>query len=504
MRFIDNFLDSITMYRLILYYLGVLSWITLMGSFFGFISYHPISLILSLVSIIILSAATNHLFSYVFKVHINFESVYITALILFLIIPPVTNVSDFILLGWAGILANASKYILAISKKHIFNPAAIAVVFTGLLLGQSVTWWVGSSFMLPFVLIGGLLLIWKIRRIELVISFILISLITSIGFGLFNHIDLITLSKQILLESPLLFFAFVMITEPLTTPPTKKLQVIYGSLVGFLYVPQIHIFSIFSTPELALVLGNIFSYFVSPKGKFMLTLKEKIQIAPDIYHFVFTSPKKLEFLSGQYMEWTLKHDHPDVRGSRRYLTIASAPTEEDISIGVKFYEKSSTYKKALISMQEGDEIMAGGLAGEFVLPNDPKVKLAFIAGGIGITPFRSMIKYLIDTKQKRTVILLYSCLTPQEVVYEEIFDAARNELGIKTVYIVDNINNFPNWVGRVGKVDEAVITAEIPDYKERNFYISGPPSMVSTFKGILTKMGVSSSRIKTDYFPGFA
>lgn len=504
MKQMDSFLDRITMYRLTLYYLAALAWITLMGSFFRLNSLDPFSLISSLLFLLIISWGTNRLFSYFFKVHTNFESVYITALILFLIIPPAENASGFVFLGWAALLAQASKYIIAVNKKHLFNPAAFAVVITGLILNQAITWWVGTMFMLPFVLIGGLLLIWKIKKIELALSFVVVSLITSLGFGIINKTDLFQLIKQILIDSPLLFFAFVMITEPLTIPPTKRLQIIYGSLVGFLYTPQIHIFQLFSTPELALILGNIFSYFVSPKGKLMLSLKEKIQIAPDIYHFVFTPSKKLDFLPGQFMEWTLRHSRPDNRGNRRFLTIASSPTEEDIAIGVKFYDKSSTYKKALLAMNEGDEIMAGMLAGEFVLPNNPNIKLVFIAGGIGITPFRSMIKYLTDTNQKRQVTLLYASLTPQEVVYEEVFDEARNKIGIKTVYYVDDLNNFPNWKGKVGKINKDSIVEEVPDYKERAFYISGPPSMVSTFRGILIKMGVPNNQIKTDYFPGFA
>ncbi|MFA6453692.1 MAG: oxidoreductase [Microgenomates group bacterium] len=500
----DNFLDKTTMYRLVIYCLLALSAITLIGSLFGMVAYSPISLIFTLLFLLIISWATNNLFLSVFKIHSNLESVYVTALILFLIIPPADNPQDFILLGWAAVLAEASKYIIAISKKHIFNPAAIAVVLTGILLGQPITWWVGTMFMNPFILVSGLLIVWKIRRIELVLSFIAAATLTGLGFGIFNRSDLLQLSKQILLESPLLFFAFVMLTEPLTTPPTRKLQVYYGTLVGFLFSPQLHIFSLYSTPELALVLGNIFSYFVSPKGKLILPLKEKIQVAPDIFDFTFTLDRKIDFQPGQYMEWTIKHPNPDARGSRRYFTIASSPTEEDITIGVRFYEKSSSYKKAMLALQPGTEIMAGGLAGDFVLPKDPNIKLCFIAGGIGITPYRSMIKYLMDTKQIRSIILLYACITPQEVVYEEIFDEARRVYGLRTVYFVDDVNNFPNWQGRVGHVDQSIIMAEVPDYLERSFYISGPPAMVSAFKGVLTKMGVQTNKIKTDYFPGFA
>ena len=82
------------------------------------------------------------------------------------------------------------------------------------------------------------------------------------------------------------------------------------------------------TPEIALVLGNIFSYIVSPKIKAMLTLVGRVKQTPNTYDFIFESDKKFSFLPGQYLEWTLGHDNTDDRGNRRYFTIASSPTEK--------------------------------------------------------------------------------------------------------------------------------------------------------------------------------
>src|SRR3989338_7921788 len=89
--------------------------------------------------------------------------------------------------------------------------------------------------------------------------------------------------------------------------------------------------------ESALVLGNVFSYLVSPKEKLILKLKEKIKIAQNTYDFVFPIRQKLKFQPGQYMEWTLPAQKNDSRGQRRHFTIASSPTEQEIKIGVKFY-----------------------------------------------------------------------------------------------------------------------------------------------------------------------
>jgi len=116
----------------------------------------------------------------------------------------------------------------------------------------------------------------------------------------------------------------------------------------------------------------------------------------------------------------------DSRGNRRYFTIASSPTEKELRLGVKFYPNGSSFKKALASMNEADTIIASQLSGDFIMPSNKKKKLVFIAGGIGITPFRSMIKYLIDTKQKRDIVLIYSNRTKTDVIYKNIFDSAAN------------------------------------------------------------------------------
>ena len=120
----------------------------------------------------------------------------------------------------------------------------------------------------------------------------------------------------------------------------------------------------------------------------MLRLKEKVQLAPDIYDFIFVPTRKFAFAPGQYMEWTLGHDEPDSRGNRRYFTLASSPTENTLRLGVKFYQQSSSFKSALLAMDQQSEIVAAQVAGDFVLPDDPRQKCVFIAGGIGITPFR--------------------------------------------------------------------------------------------------------------------
>lgn len=155
MKHIDNFLNAITMYRLLFYGLTILSLLGLGFAATGVFSMSVWGLLASLALLLVSCAISNRGFSRIFKVPANIESVYITAFILFLLLPPVSSMVDAIVVVLVGVVAMASKYVLNIQGKHVFNPAALAV-FVVALGGLGVTtWWVGSKVMfLPVVVLG--------------------------------------------------------------------------------------------------------------------------------------------------------------------------------------------------------------------------------------------------------------------------------------------------------------------------------------------------------------
>ena len=506
---IDNFLNRITMYRLILYYLIFLVVAGVALSFFGLLPFQPLDLVASLSVLVLVCWIANGIFAKVFRVPANTESVYITAFILALIITP-RSPSRYLSAGsaiflWAGVWSMASKYVLAIRRKHIFNPAALAVAVAAFTLNQAASWWVGTLAMMPLVLLGGVLVARKIARFDLILGFLAAACAVTLGTTLAKGAGVLAATGQLLADSPVLFFAFVMLTEPSTTPPARSHRIMYGVMVGLLLAPFLHVGRLYSTPELALLAGNVFSYLVSPTAGYRLKLKGVTQLAPDIYEFRFGGAGGLRFRPGQYLEWTLGHSRPDSRGNRRYFTIASSVDEPEVRLGVKFYPAASSFKKALLAMKPGSEIAASRLAGEFVLPTDKREKLVFMAGGIGITPFRSMIKYLLDRNEERPIAVLYSNKIAPEIVYTDVLEEARERLGIKTVYTLTDANRVPpGWVGATGRVDAEMIARTVPDYRERTFYLSGPRPLVVGFQEVLKTIGVPESRIKSDFFPGFA
>lgn len=508
LKWLNNQLNQITMYKLVLYFLLILIGVALFFSAIGILPYNPLALIFSTLFITLICWLANIVCAKIFKATTNVESIYITALILVLIISPPKELIDtfyFSLAGWASIWAMASKYVFTIGRKHLFNPAAFAIAATALVLNQSASWWIGTAVMLPFVLLGGLLVAKKIRRLDLMISFFVVALAMILGAGFLRGANMATFIVKTFTNTPMLFFAFVMLTEPLTTPPTRKLIMLYGAITGFLFAPWVHVGPLYSTPELALITGNIFSYLVSPKQKLILFLKERVTVAHNTLDFIFHPDQPLKFQPGQYMEWTLGHKKTDSRGNRRYFTIASSPTETELRLGVKFYEPGSSFKHAMTTMGKHDSMVAAQLAGDFTLPKDKSKKLVFVAGGIGVTPFRSMIKYLIDTKEHRDIVIFYSNKDIKDIAYADVFHTAEKELGIKTVYTLTDTKAIPtNWSGKTGYFSKDMIVEEVPDYKHRTFYISGPHTMVTNFEDTLKQLNIPKHNIKTDFFPGFA
>src|SRR5512138_1744869 len=237
LRFIDNQLNKITIYRLALYVLIFLLSAALLLTLMGGLPYTPDALLASVAFLLLVSLGANALFSRTFGVPANVESAYITALILALIITPVHSIGDLGFLFWAAVLAMASKYLLAPGGKHIFNPAAFAVALTYVTVNQAASWWVGSGPMLPYVLPAGLLLTRKLGRFDLVLSFFAAAFGITLLVDVFTGANIVSTFQKVVLYSPLLFFAFIILTEPLTTPPTRRLRILYGVLVGLLFAP---------------------------------------------------------------------------------------------------------------------------------------------------------------------------------------------------------------------------------------------------------------------------
>jgi glycine betaine catabolism B len=499
---LNNLLHNITMYRLVMYGLLGLAGVSVLFGFTGVLGFSGGRLLGSLALFITVCWVSNLVFARLTNAATSSESSVITALILYFIFTPPATIERALLPVVVAFIAIASKYLVAYRKRHIFNPAAFAAVIVGLLGLVHASWWVANDTLIIFSLIGGVLILQKLHRWQLFFAFFIPAAVLIMLTSLQNGFGFTQTARDIVVSWPLIFLGTIMLTEPFTQPPRKKYLAVYGVLVGVLVGSRLRLAGITMTPELALVIGNLFAYSVGLRQRLTLTFTQKKELAPATYSFAFEPQQPFTYLPGQYLEVTLPHPKPDMRGTRRVFSIASSPTEPIVTFGVKIAERSSTFKTALMELKPGQFLPASRLAGDFVLPAKPDEKLLFIAGGIGITPFRSMIKYLIDTNQRRDIILLYQVRTMQDAVYRAVFDEAQT-YGIQTIYIETNPAASSGAAHETGFITHEVLRRHVPDIAERITYISGPSAMVDTYRKLVVRENVPRRRIITDYFSGY-
>lgn len=227
-----------------------------------------------------------------------------------------------------------------------------------------------------------------------------------------------------------------------------------------------------------------------------LTLVDKKQELIDVVSFIFKPEQPITWVAGQFMRYHLEDPSPDQRTTNRFFTIASAPYEENIMVTTRFVPgDGSTFKKDLLKLVMGDSIEASGPGGDFVIDppaGGPNLKYVFIAGGIGITPFRSILLDLNYRKLPIDVTLLYANRS-QDIIYKDELEAlTENNPNFKLYYFID-----PN------RIDEKAIREHIPNLNSVIFYISGPEPMVEAFGKLFLEMGVPKAHIKQDFFPGY-
>lgn len=222
--------------------------------------------------------------------------------------------------------------------------------------------------------------------------------------------------------------------------------------------------------------------------------------AANIRTFYFRPEKPLYYTAGQYTELTLQHPHPDERGIRRWFTLSSSPTDELLSITTKYAgdDTSSSFKKALFALEPGTELHLADPMGAFVLPKFIQTPLVFVAGGIGITPFHSILGWLAATSEQRPIKLLYGVRSEDEIVFQETFDKA----GVHATIVVGEASSA--WGGERGQLTAELILGLEQPSEDTLVYVSGPELMVQKLGKDLQKSGLANYQIVTDEFPNYA
>jgi ferredoxin-NADP reductase len=226
-------------------------------------------------------------------------------------------------------------------------------------------------------------------------------------------------------------------------------------------------------------------------------IKEIITHNYNVKSFRLEIPNILEFKAGQFISVTL-NDNPQLK---RYLSISSSPTEKCY---LEFTKKltQSDFSKILGDLKAGDQVKIAYPFGKFVL-DEAASKIAFLSGGIGITPIRSICKYVVDKNLGFDMVLLYSNRSVKDIVFKDDFAAmAKSYPLLRVAHVL--CETEASFKCRVGLINSKVIKDEIPDYQERRFYLCGPPQMVSAMRKILVEeLNLESSKIVLENFQGY-
>lgn len=494
MTLLDAQLGRFTMYRLVTVVLSALGLFAVILAATGRLDrgVFPVgAMLLTWLVIVAASLGSNLLIGRLVGAHPHLESSLITALLLWFLYWPSTDVQTLAWLAVIAVLAQASKYVIAVRARHLVNPAAAGVVLS-LLIGELfgiaampfTTWWAGSEVLFPFVLIGAVLVLYRTRRLLVGVVFVLAAAALTVWAQSSFGADLPTALRFTFFSTPIVFFGGFMLSEPLTLPPRRVQQLAVASLAGVLFTWPIVTSAAFGEPltvspftnsyELTLVITGLVA-FALRQGSQTLTLRERRPLGTDATEYVFDAPRGLNFAPGQYVEVDVPHKRVDSRGRRRMFSVVSAPGRE-VVLATRHPAPGSTYKRALAALEPGERVRITSLHGDFVWPAGGRVLL--VGAGIGVTPFVSQLR----AHDTASAVVVLGERDAQPYLQELVASGA-------------TIVRMP-----VDEVTGETIAAAVPDLAERTALISGRPDFVDH---VARDLRGRVKRIRTDHFLGY-
>lgn len=505
MTAVDRILGRVSMYALITIILSAIALLALGLSVAGVLFFSPLAWIVSLAVALLSTTAATWVAGLIVRRTPHPPSAIITGLILFLIFTPSTDPGALGGLAIAGAVAGASKYLVAVRGRHLLNPAAIGALAVGIV--QSVvpgapflfaTWWVATPPLLPLVAVGALIVLWRTSKLTIGLAFVVLAGAIVVGRMLAAGMDVGGAIAIAFGSLPLVFFAGFMLSEPLTLPPRRWQQLVEVVVVAALVSIPFSIGPIFSSPELALVIGNLIAFAFGQRRAIRLALEERRELVPGTWMLGFRPAAPVRFAPGQYLELDAPVRTPDARGWRRVFSIASAPDDELVRVAftVPREGRVSAAKTALLAAPIGAVVTGTAVGGDFVLPARDDDPVLLVAGGIGVTPFVSQV---LAAPTRDAVLVLATGIAGRPPFADEL-----EASGVRVVlFSPDPPAPMPaGWVvGGTGFPSAELIAAAVPDLAERRVFISGPPAMVSTLGRALAAAG--ARRIHRDVFSGY-
>lgn len=230
-------------------------------------------------------------------------------------------------------------------------------------------------------------------------------------------------------------------------------------------------------------------------------LKGRSRVADSTFAFRFEKPGGFEFKAGQFLTWSLI-DPPetDAEGTRRIFSIASASYEEDLMMATRM--RDTAFKRVLGAMAEGAEIAINGPVGKLTLPEDQSRPAVFLAGGIGITPFRSMILEATRNNSGQQIYLFYSNRRVADgAFFDELRELEKRNPHYKFIPTLTAADQA--WQGETGHINREMLARYVRDLSEPIYYVAGPAAMTDALKNMLDEAGIISDNIRSEKFTGY-
>jgi ferredoxin-NADP reductase len=232
-------------------------------------------------------------------------------------------------------------------------------------------------------------------------------------------------------------------------------------------------------------------------------IKEKQEVAKGTLMVTFDLlGAKVDFRAGQYFYVTLPDvGHQDDKGLRRHITVVTSPNEKGI-LGLATRMRDSAFKRSLGDLPVGAEVEVEQPEGDFGLPDDTSGPLVFIAGGIGITVFRSMLLYIREEGLSHRIVLVYSNRDRESTAFlDELRELEQQISGLRLIL---TMTDDPDWEGETRRVDAQFITDQLGDDLEQyTFLIAGPPAMAEGVQQALEEAGVDEANVSVERYSGY-
>ena len=243
---------------------------------------------------------------------------------------------------------------------------------------------------------------------------------------------------------------------------------------------------------------------LAPSPITLSKLVSRQEVAEHTTAFRLERPANWKFKAGQALDLTLLNPpETDAEGNTRTFSIASAPHEATLMVATRM--RDTAFKRVLKTIPLGTAVKVEGPSGDLTLHNNAKRAAVLLAGGIGITPFRSMVFRAASEKLPHRIFLLYSNRRPEDAPFlDELLTLEKENPNYELIATMTEMaKSQRSWQGETGQIDQAMLSRHLKDAVSPVYYIAGPPEMVSGLHTMLNEAGADDDDIRTEEFSGY-